>query len=209
MTHVGAGDTWKQDTCREQDTLRSRTHVGNMTYSGAGHTGEQDTFGSGTHAGNMTHVGNWTHAVRFLRWAPHLTHSILSWAHERIGSAVTLLAVAASNAKSAPQHPRLSYSRGHQCPLEGSAGHRHSLVFLTQVVGSGEMRLCLSRFSGVSRVQESPEKHWWEPSTRIVRSCSEEGAGPSCGTAWHTSSAPARPQTATSEAPLARVNTAL
>lgn len=81
-------------------------------------------------------------------WAPHLTRMVLGWAHERIGWAVTHLAVAASNANSAPQHPRLSYSRGHQCPLKGSVDHRHSLVFLTQVVGWGEMRLCLSRFSG-------------------------------------------------------------
>ena len=117
-THGGAGHTQGEGHSREQDTC-----------------GEHDTFGSGTHAGNTTHLGNWTHAIRFLHWALHLTRSVLSWAHERIGSAVTHLAVAASNAKSAPQHPWLSYSRGHQCPLEGSAGHRRSLVFLTQVVG--------------------------------------------------------------------------
>ena len=131
IKHAREQDTWGEGHTREQDTC-----------------GEHDTLGSGTHVGNTTHLGNWTHAVRFLHWAPHLTHSVLSWAHERIGSTVTHLAVAASNAKSAPQHPRLSYSRGHQCPLEGSAGHRRSLVFLTQVVGWGEMRLCLSRFSG-------------------------------------------------------------
>ena len=84
-------------------------------------------------------MGNWTHVGGSCGWALHLTRRVLSWVHEYIGSAVTHLAVAASNAKSALQHPWLSYSRGHQCPLKGSVDHRHSLVFLTQVVGWGEM----------------------------------------------------------------------
>ena len=69
----------------------------------------------------------------------------------------------------------------------GGAGRDETLPF--QVLG------------GCPGSRNIPEKHWRAPSITIVQSCSE-GAGPHCGTTWHTSFAPARPQTLTSEAPL-------
>lgn len=150
-----------------------------------GHTwGAGHTQGAG-HTGRAGHTRWGTgHTGRFLQLELCIRPAGSSAGFtSTLASAVTHLAVAASNAKSALQHPWLSYSRGHQCPLKGSVDHRHSLVFLTQVVGGGDETL---PFQVLRECQgpDLPEKHWWAPSTRIVWSCSEEGPGPYCGTAW-------------------------
>ena len=201
-THAGAGHT------REKDTLGSRTHTGSRTHVGAGHTRgaghiqEQDTCRSRTHTGSRTHLGNRTHAGRFLRLG-----SASDPQGPRLGSQAHWLgcdppgrgcqqcqvcpsapsALILTWAPMSPERLRGSQTQAGVPHSGGGAGRDETLPF--QVLG------------GCPGSRNIPEKHWRAPSITIVQSCSE-GAGPHCGTTWHTSFAPARPQTLTSEAPL-------
>ena len=172
-------------------------------------------MGSRTHTGSGTHVGNMTRGEldtrgRFLRLGsasdpqgPQLGSRVHWLGCDPPGRGCQQCQVCPSAPLAliltwAPMSPERL--RGSQTQLGvphsgGGVGGDETLPF--QVLG------------GCPGSRNLPEKHWRAPSTRIVWSCSEEGAGPYCGTAWHTSFASARPQTLTSEAPLARVKMAL
>ena len=127
---MGTAHTQEQDTRRDQDTrgehdkLRSRTHVGNMSCSGAGHTGEQDTLGSRTHAGTRTHAGNMTHSGAGHMWGIKHAREQDTWGeghtreqdtcgeHDTLGELDTCGEVPALGSASDPQCPQLG-SRAH------------------------------------------------------------------------------------------------